>query len=313
MSRSWVMTTIVVPAVMQLFEQRQDRLPGRGVEVASGFVGKHDRRAPDECARDRHSLALPAGELGRPGGESGRQAQPASSASIASSPAFALRHPCVQQPVSDVVQDGRVFGEEELLEHEADPAATKPRQFPIAQQRDVHAGDAHRATRRAIQRADQMQQRRLARTRRADDADKFACADAEADTVECGHRRFARIDLADVFELEDECHDAGTTTRAPACTAGTGDLHETVGVVEQTERDADKLVGAIGCDDLDGIAAASQREQCRDRHHERIGHARGSDRDQHGSLVERAGRGRVGRGDVDLDRRRTRLPLTAAT
>ena len=47
----------------------------------------------------------------------------------------------IQQPVGDVLERGRVLGEEELLEHEADPGRPHSRQLPIGQLLDVETGD----------------------------------------------------------------------------------------------------------------------------------------------------------------------------
>ena len=67
MSRSWVMTTTVVPARVQVPQQRQDAGAGGRVEVAGRLVGEHERRRADDRAGDRDALPLAAGQLGAGG------------------------------------------------------------------------------------------------------------------------------------------------------------------------------------------------------------------------------------------------------
>ena len=125
----------------------------------------------------------------------------------------------------------------------------------------------------------------------------------------------AGYDLVTSVELEHRRRalmSPGTTTRWPAARPAAADLHEAVGVVEQPELDRHQVMDAAGADLLERIAAAREREQRVDGHHERILDAGGRDRDVDGRLVEVAGRGRVGRGDVDLDRRRARAAAAPA-
>ena len=60
-----------------------------------------------------------------------------------------------------------MLGEEELLEHEPDPARAQRRQLPVRQARHVQTGDLHRAGAGPVQAAHHVQQRGLARPRRA--------------------------------------------------------------------------------------------------------------------------------------------------
>ena len=63
--------------------QRGDLLGVLAVEIAGRLVRPHDRRVVDERARDRHALALAAGELVRAGGARGAAGPTSSSASSA--------------------------------------------------------------------------------------------------------------------------------------------------------------------------------------------------------------------------------------
>ena len=90
---------------------------------------------------------------------------------------------------------------------------------PTASRRPARDRDA--ALGRAVERADQMQQRRLARPRRADHRDQLAGQHRERHAAQGLHRRLARIGLRGPLELEHRRgHEvAGTTTRCPALSA----------------------------------------------------------------------------------------------
>ena len=81
MSRSWVMTTIVVPSAFSSWSSVRRSRAGARVEVAGRLVGEHDRRPADERAGDGHALALAAGQLRRAVVERGGRGRPARSAS----------------------------------------------------------------------------------------------------------------------------------------------------------------------------------------------------------------------------------------
>ena len=142
-ARSWVITTMVAPSALSSVEQVQDRGAGGAVEVAGGLVGQHDRRPADQGAGDGHPLALAARQLRRPGVWSGGRARPGERRG---GPLAAAGEACpgIQQPVGDVVQRAGVLGQEELLEHEADPGGPQRGQLPVGQGGHVEAGDPHR-------------------------------------------------------------------------------------------------------------------------------------------------------------------------
>src|SRR5262249_57591503 len=83
--------------------------------------------------------------------------------------------------------------------------------------------------------------------------------------------------------------------------AGSGDLHEAVGVVEEPELHADEVPAGRGSD-LDRVAAAGEREQGVDRHDERVPDAARDDRYVDGRLVEPPGSGGGRRGGGDPPR-----------
>ena len=62
-SRSCVITAMVVPVPVQCHQQVEDRAPVRGVQRAGRLVGQHQRRSVDHGAGDGDALAFAAGEL----------------------------------------------------------------------------------------------------------------------------------------------------------------------------------------------------------------------------------------------------------
>ena len=105
-SRSCVMTTIVVPVGVQLAQQREDLRARLRVEVAGRLVGEDDRRPADERAGDRDALALAAGELRSGGGASRCRARRGRAPPAPRRAARRQATPRVEQPVRDVVERG---------------------------------------------------------------------------------------------------------------------------------------------------------------------------------------------------------------
>ena len=62
-SRSWVMTTTVVPSALSSRSRARTSAPERESRLPVGSSAKHDRRPRDDRAGDRDALALAAGEL----------------------------------------------------------------------------------------------------------------------------------------------------------------------------------------------------------------------------------------------------------
>src|SRR6185437_12261521 len=108
------------------------------------------------------------------------------------------------QAVGDVVQDGYARGQVELLEHEADPLGAQRRQPPVGEPGHVVPVDAYRPRRRPVERAHEVQQGRLSRARRADDADQFAVVDAQVDVAQGDNA--AGIATTDRAQVDDRGH-----------------------------------------------------------------------------------------------------------
>ena len=115
---------------------------------------------------------------------------------------FDLGDPGVEESVGHVVQHALVLGQEELLEHEADPRGPQGGELPVGQLGDVEAGDPHMARGRPVQTAHQVQKGGLARPRRPDDAHQLALVDGEGHTPQGGDRRLARVDLGHLVHFE---------------------------------------------------------------------------------------------------------------
>ena len=138
----------LVELVHGVAQQLQHLRAGLRVEVAGGLVGEHDGRPRDERARDRDTLLLSAGHLGRavlaPVGEADRLDE--------------LVHPRLidvaagdRQRQRDVllgVQDGQQV---ERLEDEADLLAPQVGEALVVERRDLGAVDLDRAGRRAVE------------------------------------------------------------------------------------------------------------------------------------------------------------------
>ena len=93
------------------------------------------------------------------------------------------------------------------LEHEADLAVAHARALVVGQALDVRAVEPVLARRRRVEAAEDVEQRRLARSRRADDRDHLAAIDRERHAIErrdalVAHRVVAR----DVHELDQGRH-----------------------------------------------------------------------------------------------------------
>src|SRR5690606_18109778 len=122
------------------------------------------------------------------------------------------------------ILERRQGGDEiEELEYEADAAAAQPRQPVLGQPRQRFARDAHLATARAIQPADDVEQRALAGARAADEDDQLATRDLRGDAVEYTVRPAVLVVvLADSFELYVDGAVAGRPrVRHPARGRGT--------------------------------------------------------------------------------------------
>ena len=186
---------------VQLAEQVHHGTAGAGIEVAGRFVGQHDRRSVDDRTGDGDALPFATRHLARRVRQSLTEADATQGLRGRLAP-IDRRLAAVQQPIGDVVDRGHSFEEEERLEDEPDQVRTHAGQLTIAHRRGVDAGDADDPAGRPIERADDVQQRRLAGARRPDDRRQFAVAHFERHRVEGTDRRLAGVLLDDVDQLE---------------------------------------------------------------------------------------------------------------
>ena len=155
-----------------------------GVEVTGRLVGQHQRRGERQRAGDGHALLLPAGELARqvvePIAETdGAQQFPRRLAprrrhgSLGDHPRHQhvlRRRECRQQMVK--------------LEDEPDAACPQRGQGAFRQRRRLASAEHVRSAARRLEQADQVEQRRLARTRRSDQRGELAAGDRQVDAVQ---------------------------------------------------------------------------------------------------------------------------------
>ena len=133
------------------------------------------------------------------------------------------RHPGVEHPIGDVVECGLSGEQEELLEHEADVLGTQGGQILVGQHRHVVSGDSDFAHRGTVERAHDMQQRRLSAAGGADDRNQFTVRDLEVDAAQGSYRGCSRVLLDDAAQFERRANRRvwlgdghGTTTCMPS-------------------------------------------------------------------------------------------------
>ncbi len=147
------------------------------IERAEWLVEQQHPRPPDQRARQRHALTLPARQLRRPTRRV--VGQPDHVECICGAPpAVGLRHAADLQPVLDVLRDGHVGEQRVLLEHGVDVAAA------CRQGGDVDAAELDRPGGGLLESGDHAQHRRLAGTRGAEDREQFAVADGKVRTLD---------------------------------------------------------------------------------------------------------------------------------
>ncbi len=185
MSRSWVMTTMVMPRSARSCAKISitSWLVVR-VEVAGRLVGQQQRRLGDQRAGDRDALLLAARQL--VGMVLRRDRSRPTAASARRGPVAPLR--ClddalarVEQRQLDVLERRGARQQVEALEHEADGLVADARQFVVRQRRDVAAVEQVTPGGRPIETAEDVHERRLAGARRSDDRDELAGGDVQRD------------------------------------------------------------------------------------------------------------------------------------
>ena len=232
------------------------------VEVAGRLVGEHDRRPPEQRPRDRDALALAARELRRHVPEPVLEPDPLERLARQRRAARPRRRPCRAGRWRRCRASLMPSSRKNCWKTKPIRCARSAGQLALAQRRDVLAAPPARAARRPLERAHDVQQRRLAGAGRADDRDQLARAHGERDAAEDVDR--ARVRLAHAGQLEDGGHRAVTTVWPSS------QLALDLDVARRRRGPARRR--RTGCrppsDDLDGEAAALAREQRLHRHGE---------------------------------------------
>ena len=189
-------------AAVQLEHEVEHVAGGASVEVAGRLVGEHARRLGDQRARQRHALALTAGQLTR--AMRGALGEPDALEQRPRPGAGRLRRfaPDVQRH-GDVLERAELGQEMMELVDETERAVAHASALRLAQLRHRRAVDEHLAGAWRIEAAEQMQQRALARPRRADHGDALTGRYAEIDPHQHRHvERSAVIGLGQCPALE---------------------------------------------------------------------------------------------------------------
>ena len=191
----------------QLAKQIDDFLPGVGIEVAGGFIGKDDAGVIDECASDSGALLLTSAELtgAMPGTVGEIHSLKSCESTLAS---FFSRDAAVDHGKLDVLDDIQLGEEIEELENETDFAVANGGELARGGILNHQAIKFDRSFCRRIQTAEDVHEGGFAAARGTDDGDEFACVDVERDVVEGADFFVAKaVDFADVAEF-DEWHGA---------------------------------------------------------------------------------------------------------
>ena len=171
------------------------------IEIAGRLISEHDRWRIHERTADRHTLLLSTRELAR---------QMPFATMKRKTGQKRLEPLCVHLAPIERNRQGHILdhieNRNQIIEliHESHFAATEDRKLFIAARIDIDTIEKDAARSRAIDPADQMQKRRLARSRRSDDRDEFAFFHAEAHIIERTRGGFAlSIHLREMLNFQD--------------------------------------------------------------------------------------------------------------
>src|SRR5262249_20302914 len=206
------------PLAAELGEEVQDLRAGGAVEVPRRLVGQQDARTHDHGARDRDALALAARELLRPMIGAARDPD---GGELRAHPGTTLRARDAREHHRqlDVLRGGEPGHQVEGLEDEPDQVPAHLGQLGVVETAHLASVEEVRARGRAVEAADDVQQRRLPRTRRPHDGDVLARRDVLAHVGERVHHRLAHLENARHVLEADHRAACSTTTRAPAFTS----------------------------------------------------------------------------------------------
>jgi hypothetical protein len=202
----------------QVEHQREHRVGAAAIEVAGRLVGEDAIGRAGERARDRDPLALAARELRRPVLEPRAEAELAERVGGAR-PRLDRGDAADAQRHGDVVERRELGQEMVELVDEAEMAIAPFALRGRVEGREVASAEVDVALSRRLEAAEQMQQRALARSRRADDGERLAASHLEVDALEhvdVDSRRAAALGEALVQSGGDD-HRLGARTRRGRC------------------------------------------------------------------------------------------------
>src|SRR5215471_1631765 len=148
---------------MQFIEQRHDFVASLRVKVSGRLVSQNDGRIVNQCTGDCDALTLTTGELIRLVQHAGAESD-AFKRSLGALFACSGRCAVVDERKFYVMERSRTSQKVEGLEDEADLLVADAGQFIIVKLGDVMSVQPVLALRRRIKAADQVHQRRFART-----------------------------------------------------------------------------------------------------------------------------------------------------
>src|SRR5580698_5560527 len=175
---------------MQMPQQRQHVERRCAVQVACRLVRQHDSRIVHECSRDRDALTLAPGQhRGKVPGAIG-EVNPFEERGGAGA-GLVRRMTREERGQLDVLLRRELVHQLERLEDKSDLVAAEVREGAFGELVDALPRDRQLTGARAVEPADQVQQRRFAAAARTHDRHGLAATDVEVDHVERAHQAFA--------------------------------------------------------------------------------------------------------------------------
>src|SRR5690606_1250578 len=170
-------------AAGEIAQEAEDDGRGGGVEFAGWFVGEKEDGVDGNCTGDGDALLFAAGELvgavvGAPGEANKFQGPPGAFGALAVAVAGDT------QRELDVFVRRKQGQESERLEHEAELVPPEVGELFLGHGVDALAVDFDFAAGRAVEAADEVQERRLAGAGAADEREEFAGSDGHGDVAD---------------------------------------------------------------------------------------------------------------------------------
>ena len=201
--------------LIQLVKNIHDLLTGGRIQRAGRLVGQQQLRLADNGARDRNALALTAGELIRPEGQTVAQPHTAQGV-LRQLTALVFAHAAIEQRQGDVIHGAQLRQQIKALEHKAQQPVTHLGEVIEARVAQILAVEQEFSACRHIQTADQVHQRRLARAGRTHDRKVIPFGDLKIDVLEDVDKVLAlRVILADVSHLNQHQPTAPSLVLSP--------------------------------------------------------------------------------------------------